>query len=159
MKSEMLRCLEALDIATARGLWEAIFPHLPAPASDSDTLVVLHLARTASERLPLKLRAYSHRWLTERNFPSQLPDRLKQSAERIYPCTAAAVGISYTYRDPALKPAADLIRGAMEGAVYEADADGRLRDDAHVKARMNEARDRERKALFGRIGLFKVGAI
>jgi hypothetical protein len=47
----------------------------------------------------------------------------------------------------------------MEGAVMDADADGKLTDSPFVKARMYEARDKERRALFGRIGLIKVGSI
>lgn len=159
MHNDMTRCLESLDIQAARGLWGIHFPHLSAPASDDDMLTMLHMARTQSEAIGFKLRAYSHRWLTERGYPSQLPDRLKPSAERLYPKVAHAVGISYNFIAPDLKPAADMIRGAMESAVMEADADGKLTDSPFVKARMYEARDKERRALFGRIGLIKVGAI
>ena len=159
MNAEMVRCLESLDIQAARGIWGAAFPHFPTPASDDEFLTMLHMARTQSSAVMFKLRAYSHRWLTERDLPSQLPDHLKPSAERLYPRVASAVGISYNFHAPELQPAAVLIRGAMEGAVLEADADGKLTDAPHVKTRMYAARDRERKALFGRVGLFKIGAV
>jgi hypothetical protein len=159
MANALTRCLETLDVSAARKVWGALSPHIPAPAKDADMLTMLHMARTQSDAIGFKLRAYSHRWLTERGYPSQLPDHLKPSAERLYPKVAHAVGISYNFRDEALKPAADMIRGAMEGAVMDADADGRLTDSPFVKARMYEARDKERRALFGRIGLIKVGSI
>jgi hypothetical protein len=41
------------------------------------------------------------------------------------------------------------IRGAMEDAVLEAEADGRLTDAPFVKGRMMEARAKARKILFG----------
>jgi hypothetical protein len=159
MTDAFRRSLETLDTAEGFRLWAHAFPHLPPPENDDGMLTMMHLARTQSESLPFKLRAYSHQWLCERDLPSQLPDHLKPSAERIYPRVAHAVGISYNFRDEALKPAADMIRGAMEGAVMDADADGKLTDSPFVKARMYEARDKERRALFGRIGLIKVGAI
>jgi hypothetical protein len=159
MSNQLTRSLETLDVQAARGAWGAMFPHLSPPQSDDDMLTMLHMARTQSEQIAFKLRAYSHRWLTERGYPSQLPDHLKPSAERLYPKVAHAVGISYNFRDETLKPAADMIRGAMEGAVMDADADGKLTDSPFVKARMYEARDKERRALFGRIGLIKVGSI
>lgn len=149
------RCLETLDTADASRLWAHAFPHLPAPDNDVAMLTMLHVARTQTKSIAFKLRAYSHRWLLERDLPSQLPDELKPSAERVYPRVALAVGISYMFRDPLLKPASDMIRGAMETAVLEAEGDGKLLDSEHVKARMYEARDRERRALFGRFAPLK----
>jgi hypothetical protein len=159
MQADLRRCMEALDVPGMRALWAKQSPHLDQPKSDEDALVALHMARTGSEFLAFKHRAYSHAWLSERGLPSQLPDRLKPRAERLYPRAVSAVGISFRVRDPLLKPAYDMIRGAMEGAVLEADADGRIEDSPFVKARMNEAKDKERRALFGRFGLVKVGAV
>jgi hypothetical protein len=159
MNDAFRRSLETLDTAEGFRLWAHAFPHLPPPENDDGMLTVMHIARTQSESLPFRLRAYSHKWLCERDLPSQLPDHLKQPAERIYPRVASAVGISYNFMNPDFAPAADPIRKAMEGAVMDADADGRLTDSPFVKARMYEARDKERRALFGRIGLIKVGSI
>lgn len=143
------RCLEELDVEGIRSLWAEHSPHLSQPSVE-EALVSLHMARTAAEGIEFKHRAYSHRWLTERGYSSQLPDHLKQSAERVYPHVAAAVGISFNFQMKELKPAAELIRTEMEKAVLEADADGRLLDSEYVSQRMNEARDREYKALFGK---------
>jgi len=150
MKPAFLDCLERLDIRQAWGLWGAAFPHLPPPENDDGMLIMLHMARTQSPALSLRQRAYSHAWLRERGYPSQLPDHLRQPAERLYPIIASGVGISVNFKSSDLKPAAELIRGAMEGAVYEAEADGKLNDSDHVKARMTEAREKETRALFGR---------
>jgi hypothetical protein len=137
------RCLVDLDVPGIRALWAKISPHLPQPKSDADTLAALHAARTASESVPLRMRAYSHRWLTERQLPSQLPDRLKPSAEQICPRVAMSVGIAVGSPIPVVR---DGIRGAMEYAVHDCYANGDT-DPAIVKPQMMEARRRERKAL------------
>jgi len=63
-------------------MWAGIFPNEPQPQDDAATLATLHYARTLANSVPFKLRAYSHRWLCERNLPSGLPDALKPKAER-----------------------------------------------------------------------------
>ena len=102
------------------------------------------MARTASVALPLKLRAYSHRWLLDHNYPSQLPDELKPRAERLYPQHIVAVGISVNSKYALVK---DAIQGAMQNAVVEAYADGNEKQPDIVKKRMLEARQKERKGL------------
>lgn len=155
---EMRRCLEALDLVGLRRLWAAVSPHLPQPKTDAEALTVAHIARTASESIPMRMRAWSHRWLLERELPSQLPDHLKPSAERLYPRVVQGVGISVNARDPELRPVAVEVRKAMEAAVLEADADGRLSDSAYVRERMAEARTKRRREIFGLTGLFSLGA-
>lgn len=125
-------------------------PHLPQLDTAEKAEIAMHMARTATENIPLKVRAYSHRWLMERDMPSQLPDELKPSAERLYPTTALAVGISVNTRSQYLKPAMLEVRGAMEEAVLDVDADGKLADTVLVTKRMNEAKERTLRALFGR---------
>lgn len=149
--------LEAGDVAGLRALHAHVAPHLPAPKDDAEAQVTLHMARTASSAISLKARAWSHRWLTERGLPSQLPDRLKPSAEQICPRKVGAVGISVNFGSGDLAPAGKLIRGAMEDAVNEAYADRRT-DPVFVSRRMAEARTREARALFGRWGPAKAGA-
>jgi len=149
-------CLEQLDLPRARAVWGQCAPHLPQPGSDDDLLATLHMARTAAKSLGFKLRAYSHAWLLERGLPSQLPDGLKPSAERLYPRKVSAVGISVNVK-PDFAPAGDMIRAAMENAVLEAVEDKKLEDSTHVRARMQDARMKERRALFGRTGLVRVG--
>lgn len=142
--------LEAGDVDGLRSAWYSIMPGMPQPESREAAEVTLHMARTSAESVSLDKRAWSHRWLTERGLPSQLPDRLRKSAERMYPVIRVGVGISCNTRMPELQPAMAEIRTAMENVVLEADADGKLEDSAFVSLRMNEARIKARKQLFGR---------
>lgn len=137
--AEFRRCLEQLDIDGMRKLWRHVSPHLPQPGSDAEILTTLHHARTQAESMPLRLRAYSHRWLSERSYPTGLPDRLKQSAERMYPRVVEGVGISVNAKSEFMKPIASLVQRAMSDAVSDAYAEGRS-DPGFVRARMNEAR-------------------
>ncbi len=137
------RCLIDLDVPGIRALWAKISPHLPQPKDDGDALAALHAARTASDSVPLRMRAYSHRWLTERALPSQLPDRLKPSAEQICPRVVTSVGIAVGSPIPIVR---DSIRGAMEYAVEDCYANGDTAPEI-VKPQMMAARRRERKAL------------
>lgn len=140
--------LEAGDIRALRTAWGRVAAHLPQPESDEQAEIVMHHARTSSESISFEARAWSHRWLTERNLPSGLPDELKPPAERLYPRIAEAVGISVKASNPHLQAAAQEVQGAMAHAVEDAYAEGRT-DPAFVKARMEEARQRTYKALFG----------
>lgn len=136
---EFRRCLLDCDVAAIRRIWAHVCPHLPQPATDADALVTLHIARTSAASLPLRHRAYSHRWCEDNGYPSQLPDALKPKAERIYPRIADAVGISVNATSPERKKLATVVRGAMEDAVMEAYADRRT-DPEHVRERMMQAR-------------------
>jgi len=143
--NDLRRCLETCDVDGAVSVWRKVNPHLPVP---SDPLAALHMARTSSESIPLKLRAYSHKWLIERGLPSLLPDKLRQPAERLYPVVAQTVGISVNYTNKIFAPVAELVRGSMEYAVLETFGDGE-RDPSVVKARMMEAKNRTLKKLVG----------
>lgn len=132
-------------------MWSQLAPHLPQPKTDDEAEAIMHLARTETWSIPLRPRAYSHRWLLERGLPSRLPDRLKPRAERLYPQVVEGVGISLNTNKEWLKPAIPIIRGAMEDAVSEAYADGRTNPD-FVRTRMQEARSKATLQLFGRIG-------
>ncbi len=139
--AEMRRCLVDCDVLGAMKLWKHISPNMPQPKNDAEALIVLHHARTQSKSVPFKLRAYSHRWLTERGVPSGLPDAMRQSAERIYPRVAEAVGIAVKPLSEANIPLASAIERAMSDAVAEAYADGK-REPGFVRKRMDEARTR-----------------
>lgn len=104
---------------------------------------MLHAARTVSESVPFQARAYSHRWLTERGLPSQLPDALKPKAERAYPRVVSGVGISVNSKYVEVK---NRVRGAMEYAVEDCYAMGD-EDPVIVKKQMFEARKRELRGL------------
>jgi hypothetical protein len=142
--------LVAGDVRLLRRMWSSWFPHLPQVKNAHEAEIVMHHARTQAESIPLKHRAYSHRWLLERELPSGLPDQLRPSAERMYPVAAKAVGISVNMRSPYMAPAVVEVRGSMEHAVLEAEADGLLGDTTHVSRRMTEAKNRTMRALFGR---------
>lgn len=149
MKHENFRAaLEAGDVRLVRKMWAAFMPHLPQPKPE-DAEAVMHAARTAAETVSFKARAWSHRWLSERGLPSQLPDKLKPSAERLYPQIAEGVGISVNFRSPWLKPAAIEVRGAMETAVADCYANGDTAP-AIVRPRMFDAREKVMRSLFGR---------
>lgn len=147
--NELRLCLERLDIHGLRALWKSAAPHLPQVESDADALICAHAARTSANSIPLKMRAYSHRWLCERNIPSQLPDHLKQSAERLYPRIADSVGVSVNATMPELKPIAAYIQDRISDAVAESYADG-VKEPALVTLRMQEARVKARAYVFGR---------
>lgn len=108
----------------------------------------MHIARTQAETVSFKARAWSHRWLTERGLPSHLPDRLKPSAERLYPRVVEGVGISVNTRNPFLKPAMIEVRQSMEAVVADCYANGDTAP-AIVRPRMMEARERTMRQLFG----------
>ena len=152
MSNEFRRCLEECDTKSFRSISATVSPHLPQPDNDSEALITIHMARTQSESIAFRLRAYSHRWLTDQGLPSQLPDQLKPKAERIYPKIVQAVGISVNMSSPELQPAAKLIEHAMGQAVEDCFANGDT-DPVLVSLRMAEAQKAERKALFGRLGL------
>lgn len=142
--------LETGDVDGLLSAWASWFPNMPRPANRGQAEIVMHHARTQTESLSLATRAYSHAWLVERDLPSGLPDRLKPSAERLYPRAAPTVGISLNARPTSIiAPALGEIRHAMELAVLDAEADGRLLDSAFVTKRMAEAKAKTTRALFG----------
>ena len=141
--------LEAGDVEGCRAFIAAKAGHLPQTATRDEAELVMHRARTEAGSTSLKARAYSHRWLCERGLPSGLPDALKPAADRLYPKRHVAVGISVNFRSPWMQGAEREVRGAMENAVLDADAHGRIEDAAFVSTRMAEAKERAMRALFG----------
>ncbi len=114
-------------------------PAYPAPKTDAEAEVTMHVTRTDSAWLAFSKRAYSHAWLTERGYPSKLPDHLRPAAERVYPRVVDAVGLSVRAGSPDRAPLAQAIQGAMEIAVHEMYADG-VRDPVRVREHMQAAR-------------------
>lgn len=147
--NDFRRILIELDVAGARALWAKTAPKATQPASDGEALATLHMARTAAVTVPFKARAYSHCWLLDHGFPSQLPDRLKPRAERLYPREVRAVGIAVHATNELFKPIVPLVRGAMEDAVLECFADGHERNSELVRARMIEAKRTAVRKLIG----------
>lgn len=144
----MIRCLSEIDISGIRRLWRHVSPNIP-PMDDQKTLVAIHMARTQTASLSISLRAYSHRWLCDRDFQSHLPDDLKPKAERIYPKIVQGVGISVNFTSPILKPAGKIIERAMADAVEDAYSQNK-RDPEFIRFVMSEARQRTIVQLFGK---------
>ena len=128
-----------------RKLHAHVFPQLPPAGSDFEVLATLHCARTQSIFIPVKKRAWSHRWLLDLDLPSGLPDELKPRAERLYPTVVHAVGISVSSTSGLLAPLAKAMEQAMSEAVAEAYANHQSEPE-FITARMNEARDRVLKS-------------
>lgn len=142
MASDWQLLLERGDPKALRAAWKRAAPHLPQPASDAEAEVTMHMARTASILMPMKLRHYSHAWLLERNLPSQLPPKDQ-------PVVADAVGISVNFRSKILAPAAAEVQTAMEHAVEDCYANGDRATEI-VRRQMDIAKERTMQALFGR---------
>jgi hypothetical protein len=137
--AEMRRCLIDCDVAQMRKLDNHLMPHL-SHQDDAEVLVAIHMARTLVNFIPIKLRAYSHRWLLDQNYPSGLPDQLKPLAERSYPRVVACVGIA-SQSGPGRKTRFNrAVEKIMSDAVLETYADGHENEPDVVKARMLEKR-------------------
>lgn len=148
LDSEFRYCLEQLDVVGIRKLWRHVSPHLPQPKDDHEALVTIHQARTRAESMAMRLRFYSHRWLLDNGYESGLPDRLKPSAERVYPRVVEAVGISCNATSSLFRPITGIIQGAMSDAVLECYADGERQPEI-VKGKMMEARRKTISNLLG----------
>ncbi len=123
---------------------------MPQPETYEAAEIAMHHARTQAESVQVRYRFYSHRWLSERGLPSALPTGLRPLAERIEPSIASAVGISVNFRSLWMQEAAGEVRGALEHAVLDAEAEGRIEDAQFVTARIADAKKSTMKALFGR---------
>lgn len=146
---EFLGLLEVGDVDGLCAAWRTAMPGMPQPDSRDAAEVVMHMTRTASARVRFRLRAYSHAWLRERGYSSQLPEDLWPQAEREYPTVVEAVGIAVSFSTPHLKKAAEEIQKSMSYAVEDAFASGQT-DSLFVRQRMLEARKRTERELFGR---------
>lgn len=147
-ETEFRRALEEGDFRRLRALHSALLPHIPEPTTDAAAEISLHMARTQADWLDLRKRAWSHRWLSERGLPSQLPDELKPKAERLYPVITEAVFVSANTNSPLLKPVAQQIQRSMCDAVEDCFANGD-RDPHLVRKRMQESRETTLKQLLG----------
>jgi hypothetical protein len=147
---EFARCLATCDVKGIRRLHQHVRPDLPQPKNDHEALFAIHHARTLTETFAFRLRAYSHAWLRDHNYPSGLPDELKPKAERLYPRFQEAVGIVCGGTSEIGRAVAPIIRGAMSDAVMDVYADDKHPDAVLVKSRMMEARRVTIKKLIGK---------
>ena len=137
---EMHRCIRECDIGGYMKLTDHINPDL-APKDSWQAAFCIHVARTGMRTMPEKLRMYSHCWLRDSGMEKQslLPDKMKPKAERLYPVGARAVGIATRTQTGR----AMAIRGVMEDAVRECEADGYdLNNRKVVHGRMLEMRQK-----------------
>jgi len=137
--AEMTRCIREVDVGGFIKLTKHVNPDL-APEDDWQAMFQIHLVRTGMRSMADKLRFYSHCWLRDAGFAkySLLPDKLKPRAEKMYPVGAQAVGVATRTQTPR----ALAIRGTMEDAIRECQADGLDLGDRRVHKRMLEMRQR-----------------
>lgn len=136
MHPDFRRCLDEMDVGGMRRLASIVGQR---EMSVEHTTIAMHYARTQAESIAFEKRAWSHAWLSERGFPSGLPDELRPRADRIYPRVVEAVGVAVKPMSEASIPLAKAIERAMSDAVAECYADG-VRDPLIIRARMAEAR-------------------
>lgn len=147
------RCLEEVDVPGMRKLHAHVMPHLPA-GSDQNILVSIHYARTQAESMPLKARAWSHRWLLDHGYPSGLPDHLKPSAEREYPRVVEATGFTMRFGSPLMQeilaPIVPLVSKAVEDVILDEYSGAVVRrDHDRIRGRVLEAKRTAVRRLVG----------
>ena len=130
------------DVGRCMALWAAVRPHMPQPGSRLEAEVMMHGARTAAESIPLPKRLYSHGWLEERGYKSELPDDLRPEPRR--PVIVSAVGISVNF-SRGRREEAKYIERVMADAAADAMLSG-ITDPALVSRIMWQAR---REAMRG----------
>lgn len=148
----MRAALEEVDVARVRRLHAAEFPHLPPLGSDEQVTVSIHMARTSSTSVDFRSRAWSHRWLTERGYPSQLPDADRPKAERIYPTVATATGVSINVKSKWLLPLRSVVQAAVEEVILD-EYSGRVEriDHDKLRGRIIESKDATMRRELGRL--------
>jgi len=154
MQSDYYRALEAGDSKELRRLWSHSHSHLPQ-VSEKEAEKMLHLARCGTGTLPLKLRAYSHRWLVERNIPSPLPDEIRPECERLYPRIADSVALCFRASNPAFKEVAAYAQHKASLAVEEMWAEND-KDPLRVRNRIKEVKLQSEREMLGHYTLRKV---
>jgi len=145
------QALEDGDVSLLRKMWAHAAPRMPQPLTEAEAAGIMHYARTVSEVVTFRSRAYSHAWLLERSLPSGLPDRLRPRAQRLYPVTVSAVGLAVGGKSEISRAVGPYILDAMETAVLELEADGQLLNTPLVRQRVQEARTTEMRRLIGKL--------
>lgn len=148
-QAEFRHYLIAMDVPALRRHWRLIFPDQAQPGNDAATMVQAHMARLMMENMPIASRLYSYSWLHERGYPTDLPPSLSKHRDYIPKTLVGSVGISVGrgFLGDGVTPENLAVRGAMENAVLETYADGHANEPEKVKARMMEARAREKRGL------------
>ena len=148
--SALLSSLSDDDVKSFRQAWNLTAPGNPIK-TDVEAELVFHVSRTKISKVRLKQRAYSHRWLTERGYPSDLPDELREKAERMYPTKVECVAICVAASSPFGVEMAKIIEKAMTDAVADVYASNKHPDDELVRERILHAKAAAEKAILGRL--------
>jgi len=146
LSSVLTDCLEGGDVRRLLGIWAQVYPTMPQPKSLEEAEVVFHQARAAANSVSAYRRQYSHVWLRERGFKSDLPYELRSRAEQQgRPVIVEAVGIAVKSFNSSKegRERVTAIRTAMENAVLDAMGDG-VTDPDVVRAQMMAAREKMR---------------
>jgi len=132
------RALTNGDVSELMRLF-ALLPHLPQPESYEQAEISMHIARTMAESIDVARRLYSHKWLCERNLPSQLPDHLRPKQQRLGGIVVQGVGISVNTSNPLRRREADDMRHEMELAVLDLYANNDTEPEV-VRRRLDDIR-------------------
>ncbi len=146
LTSALRDCLEGGDVHRLRSIWAQVYPKMPQPKTYEEAEVVFHQARTAAKSVSAYRRQYSHVWLMDRGYRSDLPYELKSKSEQQgRPVIVEAVGIAVKSfnRSKEGRERVTAIQTAMENAVLEAMGDG-VTDPNIVRAQMMLAREKMR---------------
>lgn len=150
----MRQCLRDIDVNGMRKLHTHVFPQYPA-GDDASILLNIHVARVRARWLNLKARAYSHRWLLDNGYPSDLPDHLKPKAERLYPrvVTATAYAFGGVFGSPHLRPLKKEVEAAVHTVILDTYATDKVDaiDHDKLRAHMHATKDQTIRKLVGRI--------
>lgn len=119
VQGALQKCMETMDVGFAHKYWSEMFPGQPPPKNYAETRICLHMARTASDYCRLPDRLYSHHWLTERQFPSKLPEKYRPSWDGRIIVSAVGLIVKSVKDDVISQRRAIAIRTAMEKGVLE----------------------------------------
>jgi len=135
-QDHLRQALEDGDADLLWKLWRHVYPQLPQVETRDEAVIAMHIGRTATETVTMPKRLYSHAWLCERGFPSQLPDDLKPPPEQVRPRIVPAVGIAVNSLsdDPERQQRAKAIEAAMAQAAGDCYASGIFDKDRVVRA-------------------------
>lgn len=149
--AEFRRCLLDVDVVAVRRLWRHVSPHLAQPQDDDEARATIHYARTQATSIPLKARAWSHKWLLDHGLPSGLPDALKPKAERFYPRIVEGTGFATggSLALPVFEPLRATIHTAVEAVILD-EYSGRVVNHDLLRGRIQETVDRTIRRELGR---------
>jgi len=145
----MLDLLIEGDHRKCLAAWKDKMPGMPQPVDERAAEIAMHLARTRAA-IPKALRLWSHKWLTERDLPSLLPEHMVAEAEKLSVVEKKAVAISVGAMSPKDAPAAKAIRSSLESAVIGMmNSRGNLPASQTIKTHLDSVFKLESKRLLG----------